>query len=341
MSRKGSRALVVRGPAGPPVATTEATALRELEEQKQKLEERARSGNTKRSYDSDWKSWLAFCGTHGFSPLPADPAQVALYLAQLTSFGGSKGGKLRPLTAARHVAAIAAAHRAGELAFDSGEPSLRKTLTGIKRAFGAKQGGAPALRHDDILAVCKGIGRDLRGTRNRAIILLGFAGALRRSELVGLNVSDLEFGTDGLRVWLRRSKTDQDGKGRPVGIVPGEDPLTCPILALRGWLRAAEIEDDGENPVFRPVNRWGDVELNRLSDRSIDSIVKEACAQGRLEGRYSAHSLRVGHVTEALSRGGSRARVRDQTDHASDPMLDRYAREANLFVDSNSGKLGL
>jgi integrase len=141
---------------------------------------------------------------------------------------------------------------------------------------------------------------------------------------------------------LKCSKTDQEGKGRTVGIVKGADPLTCPIAAVKAWLRAANIEDAGNSAVFYPVNRWGSVELNRLSDKSVDDIVKGACrAAGLKDKGYSAHSLRAGHVTEALAGGADRSAVKRQTGHASDAMLDRYAREADLFKNNSSGNLGL
>jgi integrase len=183
---------------------------------------------------------------------------------------------------------------------------------------------------------------DVRSQRNKAIILLGFAGGFRRSELVSLNVEDLDFDKNGLKVVLKRSKTDQDGKGRTVAIVPGAAPLTCPVAAVKAWLGAAGIEDAGNSALFYPVNRWGAVEVNRLSDKAVDRIVKSACRTARLKDKgYSAHSLRAGHVTEALAGGADRAAVKRQTGHASDGILDRYAREADLFTNNSSGTLGL
>lgn len=300
--------------------------------------------NTTRSYKSDWESWEAFCGAHGFAPLPADPEQVRLYLTQLTQFSGRKGRRVRPCTAQRHLAAIAAAHRAQDIGFDTRHPILHRTMAGIRRAFGSRQEGAPALRQDDIAAICKTFGLDVRSIRNKAIILLGFAGGFRRSELVALNVEDLDFDKhkDGLAIVLKRSKTDQDGKGRTVAIVKGANPLTCPVAAVKAWLRAARIDDAGDSALFYPVNRWGAVELNRLSDKSVDDIVKAACRTAGLKDKgYSAHSLRAGHVTEALAGGADRSAVKRQTGHASDAMLDRYAREADLFTNNSSGSLGL
>jgi site-specific recombinase XerD len=317
-------------------------ARQAVEEAAGELAKRSASENTTRSYRSDWQSWEAFCCFHGFTPLPADPEQVRLYLTQLTQFAGRSGGKVKPRTAQRHLVAIAAAHRAQDIGFDTQHPVLRRTMDGIRRTFGARQEGAPALRHGDIAAICKTFRADVRSVRDKAIILLGFAGGFRRSELVALNVEDLDFDKGGLTILLKRSKTDQEGKGRTVGIVKGADPLTCPVAAVQAWLRAASIKEAGNSALFYPVNRRGGVELNRLSDRAVDRIVKYACRAARLKDKgYSAHSLRAGHVTEALASGADRTAVKRQTGHASDAMLDRYAREADLFKNNSSGNLGL
>jgi site-specific recombinase XerD len=311
-----------------------------VEEAADELAKRCVAENTTRSYKSDWESWEAFCGAHEFTPIPADPEQVRLYLTQLTQFAGRKGVKVKPRTAQRHLAAIAAAHRAQDVAFDTRHPVLRRTMDGIRRTFGSRQEGAPALRYDDIVAICQGFGLDVRSLRNKAIILLGFAGGFRRSELVALNVEDLDF-DKGLTVMLKRSKTDPEGKGRTVAIVAGSDPLTCPVAAVKAWLRAAKIEESGDSALFYPVNRWGAVELSRLTDKAVDRIVKGSSRAAGLKEIYSAHSLRAGHVTEALGRGADRAAVKRQTGHASDAMLDRYAREADLFENNSSENLGL
>ena len=319
-----------------------APRLAALEEAADEVAKRSISGNTSKSYKSDWRSWEAFCCFHGFTPLPADPEQVRLYLTQLTQFAGRKGDRVKPRTAQRHLVAIAAAHREQDIGFDTQHPVLRRTMDGIRRTFGARQEGAPALRHGDIAAICKTFRADVRSARDKAIILLGFAGGFRRSELVALNVEDLADDKDGLTIMVKRSKTDQDGKGRTVAIVKGAHPLTCPVAAVKAWLYAAGIAEAGNSALFYPVNRWGGVELNRLSDKAVDRIVKGACRKAGLKDKgYSAHSLRAGHVTEALAGGADRSAVKRQTGHASDAMLDRYAREADLFKNNSSGTLGL
>jgi integrase len=316
-----------------------------------------RAPATTLAYASDWTSWCAFCRSHGFPHLPADPHHLRLYLVQLAEHGGRKGHKLRPRTAERHLAAIAAAHRAAELPFDSKRPILRAFLDGLKRKYGEWQEGAAALRTAHIAKICETLGLDAHGVRNRAILLLGFAGGFRRSELVGLDLEDLTFETipemeqerggrpagwaeKQLRIRIRRSKTDQTGRGRVIGILPGRNPATCPVRALEAWLRFAELEHD-TGPVFRPIDRWGHIEFYRLSDKAVDRIVKSCCRLAAIPGDFSAHSLRAGHVTEAKARQASSAAIKNQTGHSTDAMIDRYDREANLFVNNTSALLGL
>jgi site-specific recombinase XerD len=320
----------------------EAT-VEELDQLADRLAENSGSENTLRSYSSDWDSWLSFCARHGFQPLPADPVHVRRYLAQLAEVGGRKGKTVKPRTVERHLVAIVAAHRASGLVFDTNDPNLKQAIRGLRVTHGTRQEGAKALRISDIAAMCRTLnGLDVRSLRDKAVILLGFAGAFRRSEIVGLNVGDLRFEDDGfLRVTLRKSKTDQAGKGRDIVIAPGAHPQTCPIAAVRAWLRAADIEDEDTGAIFRPINRWNAVELNRLSDKAVDRIVKDACRTAGLKEIYSAHSLRAGHVTEALASGADRAAIKRQTGHASDAMLDRYAREADLRANNSSASVGL
>ena len=335
--QKQGRELVAFGSApGVPAVTAAELALTAAA-----LAENAKAPNTRRAYESDWGSWEAFCRAHSFVPLPADPEHVTLYLAHLTDFFGAKGKKLRPRTAERHLAAIATTHCAMGLAFDRHHPALAKTIDGIRRKFNVSQTGARALRTGDIVAICETLGHDIRSLRNKAIILLGYAGGFRRSEIVSLNAEDLEFENGTLRVTLRKSKTDQVGKGRTIVIMPGRNLKTCPVAAVRAWLKAADLEHEGDNPAFRPVNRHSGVELNRLSDRAVDLIVKGACRTAQLKDSYSAHSLRAGHVTESLARGAGRASVKRQTGHASDAMIDRYDREADAVADNSSAALGL
>jgi integrase len=177
---------------------------------------------------------------------------VRRYLTQLGGVGGRKGAKLKPKTAQRHLASIAAAHRAAGLVFDTQHPILKRTMNGILRTYGARQEGARALRAEDIAAICKTFSLDLRSVRNKAIILLGFAGGFRRSEIVGLNVERSEF-KDGTAARDAAALEDGSGRGGEDHRHPaGPESKTCPVAAVRAWLKAADLEHEGDNPVFRP-----------------------------------------------------------------------------------------
>jgi site-specific recombinase XerD len=258
------------------------------------LERNSAAANTVKGYRSDWESWLVFCSQEGARPLPAEPDCVCRYLAQLVELGGRKGKVLRPKTVERHLAAIAAAHRAANLAFNTANPILKKLLTGIRQHYGKPQQSVQALRPEDISKICETFSLDLRSVRNKAIILLGFAGGFRRSEIVALNVEDLTFSKGEMTVALRRLKGSQQMKPRMLTIRSGTGARICPIAAVQAWLRAAEIENAGNYPLFRAINRWGAVELGRLSDKSVDRIVKELCRLSGLKTKgYSAKSLCV------------------------------------------------
>jgi integrase len=177
----------------------------------------------------------------------------------------------------------------------------------------------------------------LIGLRDRALLLVGFAGAFRRSELVALDVEDLEFTEDGMKVLIRRSKTDQEGAGQAVGIARGVN--LCPVAALKAWLAAAGITS---GPIFRPVNRHGRVQDRRLTDQVVALVVKRyAEAAGMDSRKYAGHSLRVGLVTSAAMNNVPEYVIQKQTRHKSTDMLRRYIRDVSLFRDNASSRVGL
>jgi integrase len=177
------------------------------------------------------------------------------------------------------------------------------------------------------------------GTRDRAIVLLGFAGAFRRSELVGLDTEDCAFGRDGLTVTLRRSKTDQEGQGRKIGIPYGSNPETCPVRVLQAWIGRAGIT---AGPLFRALNRHGQLQPGRLSGIDVARVVKKLAQRSGLDGaKYAGHSLRAGHATSAAIAGASERSIMNQTGHRSVQMVRRYIRDGSLFRENSAGKLGL
>jgi integrase len=216
---------------------------------------------------------------------------------------------------------------------------VRNTMKGIRRTLGtAPVQKAPALT-DDIRAMVDATNMSLIGARDRALILLGFAGAFRRSELVRLDVDDCAFGKDGLTVTLRRSKSDQDGAGRKIGIPYGSNPETCPVRSMQAWMEAAGIN---AGPVFRSINRHGQVRSGRLSGIDVARVVKKLAERAGLEPKkYAGHSLRAGHATSAAIAGASERSIMNQTGHRSVQMVRRYIREGSLFRENSAGKLGL
>jgi integrase len=179
----------------------------------------------------------------------------------------------------------------------------------------------------------------LQGTRDRALLLVGFAGAFRRSELVGLDIADLEFGRDGLVVTVRRSKTDQEGQGRRVGIPYGSHAETCPVRAAQEWV---DLLDTTSGPLFRRIDRHGHIGAARLSDKAVALIIKRcARAAGLGAADLAGHSLRAGLATAAAAAGVSERAIMAQTGHRSLATVRKYIREGSLFLENAAGKVGL
>jgi integrase len=239
-------------------------------------------------------------------------------------------------TLVRHLASISKAHEARGLLNPTRTELVRATLRGIKRTRGCPQRQAKALLRDDLLLVLDAIGDGPKDKRDRALLLIGFAGALRRSELVALDVGDVEYVHQGIAITLRRSKTDQDGEGHKIGIPFGRRRW-CPVAALDAWLAVARIV---AGAIFRPVDRHGHVQETRLSGEAVSLVVQERVAAVGLDpSPYSGHSLRAGFATSAAQAGVLTSRIKAQTRHASDAMLARYIREGELFTENAAGAL--
>jgi integrase len=216
---------------------------------------------------------------------------------------------------------------------------VRNTMKGIRRTMGTAPVQKAAALTDDIRAMVDQADVCTIGARDRALILLGFAGAFRRSELVGLDFEDCAFGRDGLTVTLRRSKTDQDGAGRKIGIPYGSNPETCPVRTMQAWMEQAGISG---GPLFRSINRHGQVGPGRLSGIDVARVVKKLADRAGLDAaKYAGHSLRAGHATAAAIAGASERSIMNQTGHRSVQMVRRYIRDGSLFRENSAGKLGL
>lgn len=292
----------------------------------------AKAENTHRARRADWNDFVRWCKRYRRLPLPADPETVAYYLAD-------RSQTLKTSTIQRRLATIAEAHRAAGHESPTRHAQVRLVWAGIRREKGTAQSHVkPALiRH--IRLMVEHLPDSLLGARDRALLLIGFAGAMRRSELVGLDVSDVAVVEEGLTVAIRRSKTDQDQSGRKIGIPVGTNPDTCPVRALQTWLDVSGIT---EGALFRSVNRHGQVSGVRLSGQAVADIVKRSLrAAGKSSKRYAGHSLRAGLITQAAMAGVSERAIQDQSGHKSLAVMRRYIRDGSLFRENAAARVGL
>lgn len=283
----------------------------------------ATADSTRRAYQSDLRAFLAWGGC-----LPSSAEVVTSYLVALAP-------TLSPVSLNRRLVAIGRAHAALGWPNPCRSELVRTTLRGIWRIHGRPQRQVqPALR-EDVLAMLPHM-QGIRGIRDRALILIGFAGAFRRSELVALQYEDIAFVKEGLTLTITRSKTDQIGKGRKVG-VPYARSHACPVKALTAWLALARIDS---GPVFRIVRKGGAIGTVALSAQSVATVVKEYAARAGLPAdQYAGHSLRAGLITSAAKAGVSSWKIREQTGHKSDAMLQRYIRDADIFDGNAAGSV--
>jgi site-specific recombinase XerD len=292
----------------------------------------ARAPNTLRAYASDWRQFEEWCCRLGFAALPAPVEAVVLFLAEQAE------GKTVS-TVVRRLSAISVAHRCAGHPSPSEWAEVRALMAGLRRARGTAPERRRPLMTEQLEAALKHLPADALGTRDRALLLVGFAGALRRSEVVGLDWEDCEFVEQGLVILLRRSKTDQEGEGRRLGIPSRTNRARCPVKALMDW---QTLGGWGAGPVFRPVNRYGDVEERRLSDRAVARIVQRSLLRAGIDATgYAGHSLRAGFATSAARGGASERAIMNQTGHKSVTTLRQYIREGSLFTENAVEYAGL
>jgi integrase len=282
------------------------------------------AASTRRAYRSDLEAFMTWGGT-----IPASPETVAAYIA-------SHANLLAIATLQRRLASISKAHASFRLPNPVSAELVRATMRGIRRANTRPRQEARPLLKDDLFLVLDAMGASTKDVRDRALLLIGFAGGFRRSELVGLDVTDIASVRQGVVITLRRSKTDQLGIGRQIGIPFGRT-RHCPVRAFEKWLALSSIE---AGPIFRPVSQSGLIAVERLSAEAVSLVLKERVAAASIDpAGYSGHSLRAGFVTSAVMAGASTWKVRAQTGHASDAMLSRYIRQAELFEDNACGAI--
>jgi site-specific recombinase XerD len=276
---------------------------------------------TQAGYKSDFETFRAWCASRGVSHLPASPETVAGYLASQAEAGHAAA------TIGRRISAISFAHRLAGHETPTNANIVKITVKGIRRTIGA----APAKKAPAVAEIMRSMADVIPpgtgGARDRALLLLGFGGAFRRSELIGLDVADLQFEEAGLKVTIRHSKTDQESVGQTIAIARGD--TACPVQAVRDWLHAAGIT---EGPVFRPVDKAGNVAATRLTGKSVNVLVKDYAKRIGLDPKtLSAHSLRSGFLTSAARKGASVWKMQEVSRHKSIDVLSGYIRDAKLF----------
>lgn len=278
---------------------------------------------TRRAYRTDWTIFRDWAHARGVGILPAAPEIVAAFLAAEAARG------VKPVTLGRRLAAIRYVHAAERLEPPTNTELVRATMRGIRRTVGSASRPKATLLAAQVVAMATACPSSVVGHRDRALILLGFAGAFRRAELAALRVDDLEEVSEGLRVTVRYSKGDPEGRGQVIPIVRGAQ--ACPIAAVRTWCEAAAIAD---GPVFRRIRKGGRVTADALTPHSVAQIVKAAAARAGVDpATIGGHSLRAGFVTSAAVAGRSLFRIMDVTRHRRVDTLRRYVRRADEFHD--------
>ncbi|MDP1806523.1 MAG: site-specific integrase, partial [Acidimicrobiales bacterium] len=293
---------------------------------------KARAEATKKAYRTDWAEFTAWAHHKGLATLPAEPLTVICYIVELA-------GAAKTSTIARRLVSIGEYHRAARCPSPADDVELQAVWAGIRHEHGTAPDVAEPISVVLLRAMIARLPPTARGKRDQALLLVGFAAALRRSELVALDRADIAERREGLVVNVRRSKTDQEGAGRRVGVPYGSTPATCPVRALEAWCQAARIE---EGPLFVTFDRRGRITPNRLHPSAVNRVVQRSvAATGVSPAGYSAHSLRAGLATAAAAAGVSERAIMVQTGHRSLTVARGYIREGSLFRENAAAAVGL
>lgn len=292
---------------------------------------RSKSANTRKAYRTDWDNFKSWCKSKGLNSLPASPVTIASYLIFLSRTH-------KAATLERKLISIRQAHSMAGKALDKNDCCVRDTLKGIKNTIGTSQTMKAPIITEDLRSMVEFCEDDLIGKRDRAIFLIGFAGAFRRSELVGIKREDLNFNNNGIEITLRRSKTDQEGKGVIVPIPYGSNPATCPVRSLKSWLEDSNI---GSGHIFRGVDKHGNINANGLTPTAVGLIIKRNGHIKERHSEYGGHSLRAGFCTQAAINNVSVHSSMKQARQKKVETHQKYIRIANMWTDCAATKLGL
>tara|TARA_E500000178_G_scaffold353954_1_gene421340 strand:+ start:37 stop:993 length:957 start_codon:yes stop_codon:yes gene_type:complete len=297
----------------------------------------SKAENTVRAYKSDFKDFSLFCVKKGFKFLPSEPNIVSLYLTHLSS------KNIKISTIKRRLVSIGIIHRMKGLYLDTKHPSIIENIMGIKRRKGSIQKAKKPLLINNLKQIINVIDKQnkekIKKLRDRSIILIGFSGGFRRNEIVSLDFDDLEFVDEGLKINLKKSKTDQYGEGSVKGLPYFNNSKYCPVISIKKWLETSNIDS---GPVFRRFSKGIKLTAKRLTDQTVALLIKEYLELAGIDSKnYSGHSLRSGFATSAAESGVEERSIMAMTGHKTTQMVRRYIREANLFKNNPLNKIKL
>ncbi len=294
----------------------------------------SKANNTLRAYKSDFKDFGGFCLRHGFKSIPTNPKIISLYLTHL-----SKSSKMSTLR--RRLVSIGVVHKMKGHYLDTKHPIIIENLLGIKRVKGSIQKGKKPILISHLKQIINTIDEqkieEIVKLRNKTLILIGFGGGFRRAELISINHEDLEFVEEGVKITLRRSKTDQFGEGMIKGLPYFTNKTYCPVTNLKNWIKISKIKS---GPIFRRFIKGSALSKNRLTDQSVVLIIKDYLKLAGIENQnFSGHSLRSGFATVAAESGADERSIMAMTGHKTTQMVRRYIREANIFKNNALNKI--
>ena len=315
------------------------TDIKALHEETLNNLKNSKANNTIRAYKSDFRDFGGFCAKNGLKSLPADPKIVSLYMTYLST----KDAKMSTLR--RRLVSIGVIHRLKGHYLDMKHPIIIENLMGIKRKKGSYQKGKKPILINHLKLMIEAIDKDtsdetgIRKLRDKTIILLGFAGGFRRIELISIDFEDLEFVSEGVKIFIRKSKTDQFGEGMIKGLPYFTNQKYCPVWHLKKWLEISEIKS---GPIFRRFSKGLNLGNNRLTDQSVALFLKKHLSNAGIENKnYSGHSLRSGFATVTAESGADERSIMAMTGHKTTQMVRRYIKEANLFKNNALNKIKL
>ena len=311
------------------------TDIKALQEETLLNLKNSKSLNTVRAYKSDFKDFGLFCAKNGLKSLPSEPKIVSLYLTHLST----RDSKMSTLK--RRLVSIGVIHRLKGHYLDTKHPSIIENIMGIKRRKGSIQKGKKPILINNLKEIINVIDQqkkdEIKKLRDRSIILMGFSGGFRRNEIVSLDYDDLDFVTEGLKITLKRSKTDQFGEGAVKALPYFDSSEYCPVLSLQKWLKISKINS---GPLFRRFTKGSNLTESRLTDQTVALLIKEYLKLAGIDSKnYSGHSLRSGFATVAAESGAEERSIMAMTGHKSTEMVRRYIKEANLFKNNALNKI--